>query len=197
MIPATIIAIEGPDRVGKATQTDLLVKNLRSNGHKVLHVEVPIKSFVTYPLIYWMLRNGLAKKMPNLFQFVQFLNKFMFQTLKLLFCRWVYDFIVFDRWSLSAIVYGDASGANAKFNRFLYKFLWKPDGIVVMVGQARNATTRDVYESDNTLQTQVRNGYAKWYHDHSDDVVIVDNMGTRDEVHSRIMKVLDERFDLL
>ena len=61
-----IIVIEGPDRTGKQTQTKLLKKKLTKHGFCPIVIEVPIRSAVTYPLIYWMLRNGLAKKFPKI-----------------------------------------------------------------------------------------------------------------------------------
>lgn len=194
---ASIIALEGADRVGKFTQTQLLVNNLNKQGFKATSVEVPIKSPITYRLIYWMLKNGLAKKTPNLFQFVQFLNKFFFQTFKLLFIRWMYDYIIFDRWAASAIVYGNASGANKTFNRFLFNSLWRPDATIVLQGLPKTNDQEDVYEKDNKLQSDVRTGYAQFYIDNLHDVALIDNTGTREDVHGKIMTLLDKRFGLL
>lgn len=194
---ATMIAVEGADRVGKATQTKMLEDTLRSDGHRVKRVEVPVKSPITYRLIYWMLRQGYAKTLPNLFQFVQFLNKFFFQVFHLVFMRWFCDYIVFDRWAASSIVYGNASGANPTFVEFLYNRLWRPDATIVMQGLARSDDQEDVYEKDNMLQAKVRSGYADFYLTNQLNVQLVDNVGTRDEVHRRIMRVLDTRFDLL
>lgn len=196
MIPATIIAIEGPDKVGKQTQTNMLTDRLRKDGHKVKLIEVPVKSIITYKLIYWMLRNGYAKSSPNVFQTIQFLNKWFFQ-FRLMFLRWSYDYIVFDRWSLSAVVYGDAGGASRWYNRLLYRFLREPDALLILVGAARSGEVTDVYEKDNELQANVRTGYAEWFLQHGDDCALVDNLGTRDEVHQRIMRLLDERFGVL
>lgn len=192
-MPATILAIEGPDRVGKQTQSQMLVAALEADFHKVKLVEVPVRSWVTYKLIYWMLRGGLAKTLPNVFQFVQFLNKWVFQ-LKLLVMRWFYDYIIFDRWALSSIVYGDAGGANKRFNRFLYKFLREPDATLILVGAARTRDEgTDVYERDNPMQNRVRLGYAAWFESHTDDkVALIDNMGTRPEVHQRFMRTLEK-----
>jgi thymidylate kinase len=174
----------------------MLTDRLRKDGHKVKLIEVPIKSWLTYKLIYWMLRNGYAKTFPNVFQTVQFFNKWFFQ-FRLSFLRMMYDYIIFDRWSLSAVVYGDAGGANPSYNRFLYRFLREPDALLILVGAARSGEVTDVYERDTELQANVRTGYAEWYLTHQKDCAIVDNLGTRDEVHNRIMRILDERFDVL
>lgn len=193
--PATLVAVEGADRVGKFTQSKLLVEELRRRGAAVLHVEVPIRSRFTYPLIYSMLRSGLAKRLPNVFQFVQFLNKWTFQLLTLSLKRWYYDYVVFDRWSPSAIVYGDATGANRRFNRFLYGLLREPDTTLVIVGPPKSSKATDVYESDTKLQSDVRNGYASWLVQHSDSAVVIDNNGTREQVHERLMDVFDRLSD--
>lgn len=196
MIPATIIAIEGPDKVGKQTQTNMLVQALKREHHKVKLIEVPVRDLLTHKLIYWMLRNGRAKTWPNVFQTLQFFNKWLFQV-KLLFLRWTYDYVILDRWALSSIVYGDAGGANKTYNRFLYWFLREPDVTLILVGAARSGEVTDAYEKDNVLQTNVRKGYAEWYLEHPRYIQLVDNMGTRDEVHRRIIRTLAERFDAL
>lgn len=156
-VRATIVAIEGGDRRGKATQSIKLVDALRERGHKVTRVEVPVRSPVTYRLIYWMLRNGLAKKFPTLFQFVQFMNKFMFQVTRLSFLERMYDFIVFDRWALSACVYGAASGVSREFNDRLYDMLRRPDMTFVLSGERcfARADTPDSYEADAEFQQRV------------------------------------------
>lgn len=196
MIPAHIIALEGPDRVGKKTQTKMLVEHLRHAGYKVVTHEIPFKTFVTYNLIYWMLDNGTAKKYPNVFQTIQFLNKWFFQ-LKLLWLRWSYDFIILDRWALSSIIYGRAGGANDTYIRILYSFLREPDLTFVLAGHARSEDElKDSYESDSMLQSTVRTGYFNWALEHAYNHVIIDNMGTRSEISSKIVKHVKEAFSL-
>ena len=69
-----IIALEGADQVGKFTQSHLLLDELKRRGKKAVIVEVPIiKNKLSYSLIYWMLQNGIAKKVPTIFQAFQFL----------------------------------------------------------------------------------------------------------------------------
>jgi hypothetical protein len=80
---ATLIAVEGADRVGKCTQSTSIVKMFNDMHRRARRIEIPFNDRLTYKVIYWMLRNGLAKKTPNLFQFVQFLNKFLFQVVVL------------------------------------------------------------------------------------------------------------------
>lgn len=188
---ARIIAIEGPDKAGKATQTAMLAHYLCRYGERVSLVEVPFNDGSTYKLIYWMLCNGLAKKRPNTFQFIQFLNKFIFQWTILLWLRLTSDVVVLDRWSLSAIVYGDATGVNKTFNRLLYWLLKKADVTVVLHGPSfKRDSVDDVYEKDSDLQLAVRRGYYDWVIEHPFDHELVDNQGSKEDVHSRIVDAI-------
>ena len=186
---ATLVAVEGPDKVGKETQTKLLTQILKERGNKAVLVEVPYGDGVTYPLIYMMLKNGVAKRWPNLFQFVQFLNKFVFQFTALLWLLLTNDYVVLDRWSLSAIVYGDATGVNPTYNRFLYFLLKRPDVTVVLHGPSfrRKSEADDVYEADNDLQKAVKRGYYDWVIAHPADHELIDNQGTREDVSERVL----------
>jgi len=190
-----LIAIEGADRCGKQTQTGYLLGALRQRCHRVVTFEVPFNDAATYRLIYWMLKNGQAKSLPNVFQFVQFLNKFVFQWTILLWSLLTNDYVILDRWKLSTIVYGDATGANKWFTRFLCWFLFQPKATVVMHGQRLNEASEDVYEADSELQRTVRRGYHFWACNHFSNHFIVLNEGTRTEVHQRLMnKIWNELF---
>lgn len=184
---AKLVAIEGPDKVGKQTQTKMLAHALRRYGDRVAQVEVPFNDKATHRLIYWMLRTGRAKTYPNAFQFVQFLNKLVFQWTVLLFLRLTNDYVVLDRWSLSAIVYGDATGVNSTFNRVLYHLLARPAATLILHGSPfKRNTVDDVYEKDSDLQVAVRKGYYGWAMEHPEDHDLINNQGTKDEVHDRI-----------
>lgn len=185
---AKLVAVEGPDKVGKQTQVAMLAHTLRRYGDRVAQVEVPFNDRLTYRAIYWMLRNGRAKTWPNAFQFVQFVNKFIFQWTYLLWLRLTCDFIVLDRWSLSAIVYGDATGVTPWFNRVMYHLLVRPELTLILHGPSfKRNTVDDSYEKDSTLQKAVREGYYDWALDHPDDHELINNQGARDEVHATVM----------
>ena len=189
---ARIIALEGADRVGKQTQTIMLCDTLRSYGKKVKLVEVPVNDHLTYNMIYGMLRNGWAKSLPNLFQFVQFMNKLLFQWTRLIWLRLFYDVVILDRWKLSSIVYGDATGANKTFNRILYFFLKSPEKTIVLHGPSfkKAADGDDVYEKDSELQLAVKEGYFYWVEDHIEDHETVDNQGPKELVHERVLMAI-------
>lgn len=169
-----IIVIEGPDRVGKQTQTNLLKQTLMSHGMLSTVVEVPIKSAITYRVIYWMLRNGLAKKFPKIFQWFQYLNRKVFQVWRLPRLEEQYDVIIMDRWSLSTIVYGIAEGVPEKFTLDLADKLRKPDYTIILHGEAFAHEAEDAYEADSDLQKKVRLEYAKWAINNVDVCTLVD-----------------------
>ena len=189
---AKIIVIEGPDKVGKETQSRLLQTNLSNAGYRTLRVEVPSKACPrTHRLIYKMLGNGWAKRTPNFFQFVQFLNKFLFQHRVLPALDEFYDVIIFDRWRLSAIIYGNATGVNERLNRFLYRRLRKADITLVFHGRSfRRNSVDDAYEKDSELQARVKKDYVSWAYGHSQDHVLINNEGTLQEVQDAVQAEL-------
>lgn len=192
---AKIVVFEGPDKVGKETQSKLLWGSLLGVGKNVVRVEVPSdRCDRSYRLIYWMLRTGWAKKLPNVFQFVQFLNKWLFQRLYLMDLLYFNDYVIFDRWSLSAVVYGNATGVNKPFNDWLYKQLRKADITFVMCERSfrRASTQDDSYEKDSALQSAVRVGYREWAETHPSDHVLVNNDQSIKEVHADVLFALDE-----
>lgn len=183
-----VIVYEGPDKSGKATQSKMLERTLKHYGFRTKLIEVPYRDNLTYPMIYWMLRNGLAKTMPNLFQFVQFLNKFIFQCTSLLFLKIFYDYVILDRWSLSAVIYGDATGVNPRYNRILYSMLMKPNCTIILCGKTydRNSID-DVYEKDTALQQKVKDGYYNWARKFTYDVMLINNNENKEKIHDIIL----------
>lgn len=185
-----IIVIEGPDRVGKATQSKLLCEYLNSNGKKAVVVEVPVRGNFTYSVIYWMLKNGLAKMFPIAFQWMQCMNRLIFQSHDLVELEHDYEYIIFDRWSLSATVYGTASGVPVSFSDKMYKMLRKPDYTLVLLGASHLHEAEDVYESDADLQHRVRELYSDWAVAHSKESHVVDCTKQIAAVHDEIIRVL-------
>lgn len=187
---AKIVVFEGPDKVGKETQSNLLDRTLRGTGYRTMRLEVPSRLCPrTYKLIYWMLKNGWAKRLPNVFQFVQFLNKWFFQRTVLPGLMKTLDVIIFDRWSLSAVIYGNATGVNKAFNMWLYNRLTKPDVTVVMCQRSfrRSSVVDDAYERDGELQVRVRDGYHEWAVLHAEDHVLINNEQPVQDVHQDVL----------
>jgi thymidylate kinase len=185
-----IIVIEGPDRCGKATQSALLCEYLWQCGKKAKVVEVPIHDKITYDAIYWMLEKGHAKKFPRVFQLTQFLNRWLFQTKELSDLDHEYDYLIFDRWSLSTTVYGKASGVDDGFVNYFYKKLRKPDFTLVLLGKPHSHVAEDVYEKDNELQEKVRKLYADWVNKHPREAHVVASDRSKESVFTEIIVVL-------
>lgn len=191
----TIVAIEGADQVGKETQANLLTAKLRALGYKVEQVEIPRKNGLTYRTIYWMLENGTALKYPRAFQFVQYLNKLIFQSMELPDLRKAeVDFIVLDRWSLSSVIYGVASGVEESYVMSTFNSLIEPDCTVILHGPAYPRKGTDSYERNTKLQEDVREAYKKWALDHPRKYQLVHVTGrTREEVSDVVMNSLQLR----
>lgn len=185
-----IIVIEGPDRCGKATQSKLLCDYLIQCGKRATVVEVPVHDNFTHSAIYWMLENGLAKKLPRTFQLTQFFNRWMFQTFDLSKIDHDYDFIIFDRWSLSTSIYGQATGIGQSFVDILYRQLRKPDFTIVLLGKSHEHEPEDVYEKDSKLQEKVRKFYADWVNKHPKEAHVVCSDRPRESIFTEIIVVL-------
>jgi thymidylate kinase len=157
---------------------------------KVKLVEVPIHDNMTYRLIYWMLGSGLAKKFPKIFQWLQVLNRWIFQTTSLVSLEHEYDYIVFDRWSLSTISYGVAEGLGREFLDRLYRLQRRPDFTVVLLGSSHEHVAEDVYERDSQLQEKTRSVYSEWCRENSKESCNVNCNGTKKEVFDRVIESL-------
>lgn len=193
---ARFIAIEGPDKVGKATQSKRLALYLEARGVKVVRVEIPFHDGITYRIIYWMLRNGQAVRFPNLFQVAHFLNKVIYQAILMPWHWFTVDYVVLDRWKLSSVVYGSAGKANSKWIRFLYDLLMAVDHTIILMGEAfRSDRPDDSYESHKKMQQDVRIGYVEAANASPADHTVVNVVpnDNREDVHRRVLKVLIDK----
>jgi thymidylate kinase len=193
---AVLIAIEGADRMGKATQAAALTRYLRFRKSetmpcmRAINVEMPYDDGLTYGLIYRMLGNGAAVRFKTLFQTLQFANKAMFQAFVLPRLRRDYDFIIADRWRLSALIYGNVGGVNRTLNRLCYSLLAPADFTIVFYDARLNTTSEDVYEADTTFQNNVRCAYRVHASLNFEDHAVVKNTGTVEQVHARVVETL-------
>ena len=188
---AKLIVVEGPDSCGNCTQTKLLEEHFKLQGKKALRIQVPIMDGITYTMIYGALKSGFAGKYPNLFQVLNALNRVIFQWTLLPLLKLFYDYIIFDRWSLSMVVYGDASGADPTLTRKLYSWVTKSDFTIVINGPSHARFVRDTYEKDTNLQSLVRVGYADWYKKNPQNAALVlSNGGTAINIHKQILDAL-------
>ena len=137
-----------------------------------------------------MLHNGLAKKFPRFFQWLQFLNRKIFQVLSLPSLMKTYDYVILDRWSLSTIVYGTAEGIDPKFSQDLADKLISPDYTILLLGKSHMGVAEDVYEADVNLQTKVRSLYMDWAIFNSRNSSIVDCGLSKEEVFQNVIQIL-------
>lgn len=187
---AKFIAIEGADRCGKATQAALLRDHLQDIGFKVASVEVPVDDRFTHKVIYWMLRNGLAKKFPLVFQMLQVLNRRIFQEFTLRFHEDECDFVVADRWSPSTYAYGRAAGLSKETLDALCFVSRRPDHTFVLLGDSHLHKAEDSFESDHDLQSRVRDAYAEWASMHAGECCVIDCRQDRGLIAAEIVMVL-------
>ena len=101
--------------------------------------------------------------------------------------------MILDRWCLSSLIYGSATGVNQNFNDFLQKYLTPPDVTIVLDGPALVNKCRDVYEKDSALQISVRKKYHDWAIENSERCILISNQGGRSVVHDRIVNALKQR----
>jgi thymidylate kinase len=185
-----IVVIEGPDRVGKATQSLFLKRRLEAAGYTATIIEVPIKTNFAYHVVYWMLRNGLAKSLPKIFQWFQYYNRKVFQERDLPRLESTFDYIIMDRWSLSTTIYGEAAGVSKNFTKKLSDRLRRPFYTFVLLGDSHKHVVEDVYEADGYLQRRVRELYEKWANQHPSVCSIIDCNRSREIISNEIWHVL-------
>ena len=189
----TIIAISGADRVGKKTQTSMLHEALTRRGHAAKLIEVPWAGSKTHGLIYHMLENGWAFKFPTLFQFVQNINKLSCQRYIKKCCSF-YDYIILDRWRLSTIAYGSATGANKSLTKLMYKKMLSPDVTFILSGHKLTLVAEDDYEKDDELQENVRRFYLNSARSYEGNCFVVKiDRKPREAIHEEIVKELLRR----
>lgn len=158
-----IICFEGPDGLGKTTQARDLILHLRKNGLKVRYYKLPTTNTFIGNLISKMLKNGFAKRNPNIFQLINSLDKILFQIRNISFVKNA-DYIILDRWHLSSVVYGISGGANKNIVNSFWKILKQPDITFVFEGEnfLNKRQDLDSYEKDNEFQKEVLKNYQEY-----------------------------------
>jgi thymidylate kinase len=184
----TLIAIEGADRVGKATQAKMLEKALCRLKHKTTVEEIPYDDGVSHLKIYEMLRSGSALQFPVVFQTLQGLNRRYFQTRFLPTLAGHYDVVVLDRWTTSTRVYGAASGVSEETTNAILEGIIPADLTLVLDRLPLPKTDLDSYELNTELQQTVRRGYASYCERWPQQFVKIDGDGPRDAVHDAMLR---------
>jgi thymidylate kinase len=188
-----IVAIEGPDRVGKATQAAKLEEALTAHKHKATVEEVPYDDGVTHRQIYRMLHSGAVNEHPIVFQTLQGANRRYFQRNFLPTLATHYDVLILDRWTLSTRVYGEASGVSRATTDAILEGVIDPDLTLVFDGQPFPKEGLDVWEGDLEFQRKVRELYLHAVTSAGDHFVKIDATQSKDEVHQACLEAVLRR----
>jgi thymidylate kinase len=165
----TAFAIEGPDKVGKATQSNLLVHALMDfSTLRTNLIEIPSRHHTCHGKIYDMLKrrpNGTAPAVehPEIFQTFQVANRFHVQEDIERMAKDGNIIIIFDRWAMSSWAYGLASNVKPSQLETISEGLLEPDVTFVLEGRSfdRPEQENDAYEDDNNFQSKVRKTYSQ------------------------------------
>ena len=157
----TLIALEGIDKSGKATQTAMLANRLRKMGREVETIAFPEYTTVIGLVIKRYL-DGEADFGPELRQLLYVANRWeKHGALK----RWLREekLVISDRYSPSGIVYGLANGLNLEWMMSLEEGLPPSDLVIVVDVSVETAferdDVRDVYEANREFLEKVRRAY--------------------------------------
>jgi len=184
----SIVAIEGPDRVGKATQAKLLEEALTIRNRKATVEEIPYNDGVTYKQIYAMLHSGAVNQHPVIFQTLQATNRRIFQKQYLPTLAIHYEVVILDRWNLSTRVYGEASGVPKDATDLMLDGILEPDVTLVFDGKPFPKEGLDVWEADLEFQRKVRGLYIDAVTFGRDQgLVKIEAAGTKEEIHEKCL----------
>jgi dTMP kinase len=159
-----LIAIEGLDQSGKATQAQLLRDHLRGGGTRA--------RLVSFPDYGTSIGEELARALqgerdyaPEVMQLLYIANRY---ERKADLERWLAGglVVVSDRYVASSIAYGEAQGLDAAWLTQIQRFLPAAEltillDIVPELAVERKATGRDRYERDLALLGRVRESYLQ------------------------------------
>lgn len=183
-----LVAIEGPDMVGKATQAQMLEDALRREGYRATTEEIPYDDGFTHPLIYEMLHDGGARTHADTFQALQCLNRIAFWRSYLPTLAVHYDVVILDRWTLSTRVYGEVAGAGKDATETLLARVGDADRTFVLDAPPWPKEGRDSYERDSEFQRRVRDLYGRSCDRSPDLFVKIDGFRPRAEVHGEVAR---------
>ncbi|WP_067923712.1 dTMP kinase [Alicyclobacillus shizuokensis] len=196
-----LIALEGLDKSGKATQVQLLQDRLEKGGKKVTTMDFHRYDTPTGQLIMKWLRREWEVSQETI-ELIMTADKQAqqenFQRLE----QEGYDFLVLDRYTLSQIVYSQAAGIEWLWTLALQSHLRQPDLDIYIDITPEESMRRkgkwgenDRYESDLAFLKRVRENYLSYVDKiHSTSVAIVDGMASIKQVHEAIWSYVSNEF---
>lgn len=159
-----LVAVEGLDQSGKATQAQDLRDRLRASGYR--------SRVVSFPDYGTFLGEEIARSLqgerdygPETMQLLYVANRF---ERKADIDRWHAAglIVLFDRYVASGVAYGEAQGLDPGWLTTLQVSLPQPELTILLdiapeTAVARKTVGRDRYESDLALLTRVRQSYLR------------------------------------
>jgi dTMP kinase len=192
-----LIAIEGLDQSGKATQAERLRDQLREGGARARLVSFPDYGTSIGEEIARALQ-GEREYGPEAMQLLYVANRY---ERKADLERWLAGglTLVCDRYVASSIAYGEAQGLDASWLAEIQRFLPAPELTILLdidpaLAARRKATGRDRYERDLALLERVRDSYTRQAE--PADWVSVNGDQTKDAVTAEIMSIVSARLSL-
>lgn len=159
-----LIAFEGLDQSGKATQAAALRTRLTEAGRTVRPLAFPDYDTTIGREIAAALR-GERLHPPDVLQLLYIANRYEYRPQIETWLRQG-DIVVCDRYQASSVAYGGAQGLDETWLADVQRFLPKPHLTILLdidpaVGVARKREQRDQYERDLELLARVREGYQR------------------------------------
>ena len=159
-----LIAIEGLDQSGKATQAQLLRDQLRQGGTRARMVSFPDYGTSIGEELARALQ-GEREYGPEVMQLLYIANRY---ERKADLERWLDGglVVVCDRYVASSVAYGEAQGLDVDWLTQTQRFLPASDLTILLditpqLAVERKATGRDRYERDLSLLGRVRDSYVR------------------------------------
>ena len=159
-----LIAIEGLDQSGKATQAELLRDQLREGGTRARLVSFPDYGTSIGEEIARALQ-GEREYGPEVMQLLYIANRY---ERKADLERWLDGglVVVCDRYAASSVAYGEAQGLDVDWLTQTQRFLPVSDLTILLdiapeLAVERKAKGRDRYERDLSLLGRVRDSYVR------------------------------------
>lgn len=90
------------------------------------------------------------------------------------------------------MVYGQATGVPSSFTEKLHARLRKPEFTFLLLGPSHKHSAEDVYESDTSLQENVRRIYWEWSKEHPQMCSVIDCTQPREVIAEEIRTKLNE-----
>lgn len=210
-----IVCLEGPDLVGKGTQTKLLQARL---GAKVL--KFPNRDTYTGKVIYEHLDRYWRAKLypvlgePNGSIREDRLDATVFQTLhavnrleraeEIKRYQWTNEWLILDRYWPSGVVYGGADGLDEEWLLHIHQSLPQPDFFILLDISMEQLTERlqkmvaagerkpDRYENDHKVLDRIERYRRLWAERLSDKWRVVSGREAPEVVCQNILRILRE-----